>query len=779
MKKYFLLVAAIFISVFTQAQRTVSIGVLTDESSEASRQLFLQLQNEIKAVVGQGANVVFDEVLESNFDVAIAKTNYQKLLNNNTDIILAFGVVNNIVLHQEKDYPKPVIVFGSINSDFIKLPENQKTSNIDNITYIIAPLSYSKDLEAFKALYDYKTVGIIVDDFVIETLPIKNLFDSYFSAKEAGYKLIPIAKGTDISSALNDVDAVYLTGGFHFNDADFGKLVTVINQKKLPSFSSFSKTDVERGILATTQPETNIDQFFRRIALDVEAIVSGTNPSELPLFINYKSKLSINYNTATQIGFPIRYSMLATADLVGGEVIVEPEFSLSIIDIMNEVVGKNLSLAAEQKSVELAEQDVETAKSNYLPDVSANVGGTYLDPRVAEISGGQNPEFSTAGNITLKQLIYSESASAGVAIQKSKNKAQEENYNAAELDALLNASTAYFNALILKTNAGIQNQNLQVTKQNLELAEQNFEAGASGKSDVLRFRSQLAQNTQNLIDASNQLKQAYFTINQLMNVKISSKMAIEDAEMASGTFKNHNYENLMTLLDNPKLQPLLIDFLVEEAKTNAPELKNIGYNLDAVARNYRLNNGGRFVPTVALQGQYNLALSQSGKGSTFPTGVPTIPDGTYNVGLNLSLPIFQQNQHNINRQTAKIQEDQLLIQKENTALNIEANIHVIVLDIAGNIANIEISKVAEDTAQESLDLTQNAYQEGAVPVIQLIDAQTNYLQAQLGSATANYNYLLTSMQLERAIGHFFLMNTETDNQAFEQRAKQYILNNNN
>lgn len=778
MKKLFLLFTLVCTSVFVQAQKTVTIGVLTDESSETSRSLFVQLQNEIKAVVGQGANVVFGEVLESDFNVTTAKTNYQKLLNNNTDIILAFGVVNNIVLHQEKDYPKPIIVFGSVNNDFIKLPENQKISNIDNITYIIAPLSYSKDLEVFKSLYNYKKVGIIVDDFEVEALPIKDLFDAYFSDKEASYKLIPIAKGTDISSALNDVDAVYLTGGFHYNDTDFGKLVSTINQKKLPSFSSFSKTDVERGILATTQPETNIDQFFRRIALDVEAIVSGTNPSELPLFVNYKSKLSINYNTATQIGFPIRYSMLATADLIGGEVTVAPEFSLSILDIMNGVVGKNLSLAAEQKNVELAEQDIKIAKSNYLPDVSANVGGTYLDPRVAEISGGQNPEFSTAGNITLKQLIYSESASAGADIQKSKNKAQEETYNAAEMDALLNASTAYFNALILKANANIQNQNLRVTNQNLEFAENNFEAGASGKSDVLRFRSQLAQNTQNLIDAGNQLAQAYFNINQLMNVEISTKIAIQDAEMASGTFKNHNYENLMTLLDDPKLQPLLIDFLVEEAKTNAPELKNIGYNLNAVTRNYRLNDGGRFIPTVALQGQYNLALSQSGKGSTFPVGAPNIPDGTYNVGLNLSLPIFQQNQRNINRQTAKIQEDQLLIQKENTALNIETNVNIIVLDIIGNIANIEISKVAEDTAKESLDLTQNAYQEGAVPVIQLIDAQTNYLQAQLGSATANYNYLLTAMQLERAIGHFFLMNSETDNQAFEQRAKEYILNNN-
>ena len=84
----------------------------------------------------------------------------------------------------------------------------------------------------------------------------------------------------------------------------------------------------------------------------------------------------------------------------------------------------------------------------------------------------------------------------------------------------------------------------------------------------------------------------------------------------------------------------------------------------------------------------------------------------------------------------------------------------------------------EFTAKESLDLAQNAYKQGAIPVIQLIDAQNNSLQAQLAKTTANYNYLITSMQLERAIGYFFLMHNQSENQDFIQRATQYILNKN-
>ncbi len=773
----FILLFTIFTG-FSQRSKTVTIGILADENPIENAPLLEKLQNEITAVVGQDAKVVFNDPIENGFDLERAKANYLALESSAVDIILAFGVINNIALYQQKIYAKPVVVLGSVNSDFIKLPADQKTSGINNIAYIIAPLSYSKDLDAFNSIYEYKKIGILVDDYLPEALPIKELFDNYFADKDATYTMIKLPKNGDVSSLPGDIDAVYLAGGFTLSKAVLRTLISSINKNQLPSFSAYRKQDVEMGILATNQPESNIDQFFRRLALDVESIVNGTNPSELPMLLEYKNRLSLNFNTAKEIKFPLRYSMLGTVDIVGGENNFIAENAYSLLDVMNGVIGRNLGLEVERKNIDLSSQDVKTAKSNFLPDVSATATGVYLDPRVAEISGGANPEFSTSGNVGLQQLIYSESAAAGITIQENVQKAQQETYNAAELDAVLNASVAYFNALVLKTNAQIQAQNLEVTKKNLEISQQNFQAGASGKSDVLRFRSQMAQNMQTLIEAGNQLSQAYFTVNQLMNNPIDMEIDVKDAVISEGLFSNYNYQDFYDILDDPRLRPNLIEFLILEAKTNAPELKNIGYNLAATQRNYRLNAAGRFVPTIALQGQYNLALSQSGAGSVPTTGIPVAPDGTYNLGLNLSLPIFGQNQRNINKQTAKIQEDQLNVQKSNIDLNIETNINALVLDLTNEIANIQISKIAEEAAKESLDLTQTSYSEGAVPLIQLIDAQTNYFQSQLASATANYNYLLASMQLERAVGYFFLLNSEESNRAFIQRANEFILNEN-
>lgn len=766
---------------FSQSKKEVIVGILADNSTSETNILLEELKTEVKSVLGANVEVSFTKQLDNNFSLNTAKTNYQTLVDSNADVILSFGIINNIMLYNEKVYPKPTIVFGSINNDFMDLTEKINKTEVNNLSYVIAPFSYKDDIETFNSLFEFKKLGIIVEEHVINELPIKDLLDTYFLNKNQEYKLIPIPKeGEDLAYSLDDVDAVYFAGGNYLEENKINALIKSVNTKKLPSFTAFGIKNVERGILATNHTDSNLSSFFRRIALNIESIVDGKNASDLPVFKNYEKKLTINYATATEINFPLRYSLIARVNFIGekNDDLKDDTSKMSLLKMLEVVLDENLSLKAEKKNLDLADQDVKNSKSNYLPNLSVSVDGIYIDPELAEISAGQNPEFSTSGNAVLQQLIYSENASANIDIQKELQKSQKEIYNSTQLDAVLNTSIAYFNTLILKTNTQIQNQNLQITKQNLDFAEQNFRIGSSGKADVLRFRSQLAQNTQNLIEANNDLEQSFNTINELLGQSMNTKIDIQDLNISDEIFEKYNYDEFFELLDYPNLKQKFVDFLVEETKNNAPELKSINYNLNALKRNYKLYDKGRFIPTVSLQGQYSLAMSQSGAGSSYPVGAPNIPDGTYNVGLNVSLPIFKQNLNNINRQTVKIQEDQLLIEQENTYLNLEKNIHDIVLDLINQIANIEISKVSEENAKQSLELTQNSYKNGAVSVIELIDAQTNYIQAQLSKSTANYNFLITSMQLERAFGYFFLMNNDVDNQAFFQRAKQYILNKN-
>ncbi|MEM6893627.1 MAG: TolC family protein [Bacteroidota bacterium] len=761
---------------FGQAQKTYNIGIIADFQSLKTEPALEQLQNEIKSVVGEDAIIEFplESRLVNNYDAQKATENYDQLLNNDTDIILAFGPVTSKLLEKQTSYPKPVILFGAINRDFSNLDFSKETSGIPNLTYLIDSQSYLEDFKKLKELTEFDTLGIAIEAPLMDVLPLKETFDKEFEILQAEYKLIPFSTTADITQNLEGIDAVYLAGGFFLTEDEISELADAFIQKGLPSFSANGTSDVNLGIMATNQSDESLDQFFRRISLTVEAYVTGASMADLPVYIEYTPRLTINYNTAEAVGVPIKYSLVGSTDFVGEMKNVKSEKDYTILDVIDGVLEQNLSLQSNQKDVELTVQDVRTAKSSYLPTLSAAASGTYVDPDLAEVSNGQNPEFSTAGAITLEQVLFSEAANANIAIQKKLQKAQEESFNASQLDAILDGTIAYFNILILKANTDIQLRNLDLTKANFRIAEQNFEAGQSGKSDLLRFRSEMAQNMQTMIEAINQLEQGYISLNQVLNNPLDMEIDVEDVALDEGVFKRYNYEQLTNLLDDPKLREPFVHFLTEEALRNAPEIKSLDYNLEAVERNIKLSGSGRFLPTVALQGSYNSTFNRSGAGSTAIPGFGGLVDNSYNASLSVSLPIFNQNTNNINQQIAIIQKDQLEINKDNTELAVDSNVRNGVLNLINQVANIELSTVSEETAKEALELTQTSYSEGAVNIVQLLDAQNNYLDAQLARVNAVYNFLINSLQLERSLGYYFLLKSETENEAFRQRFFEFL-----
>ena len=295
--------------------------------------------------------------------------------------------------------------------------------------------------------------------------------------------------------------------------------------------------------------------------------------------------------------------------------------NITFLDVIHTVLHKNLSLQSLQKDVVLKEQDVKIAKSSYFPKLSVSATGAYVDPDSAENSFGQQAEFSTAGNVTFNQVVFSYPAIANIHIQRNLQQAQKENFSSEQLNAVFEASQAYFNALIGKSNAQIRLRNLTLTKKNLQIAEQSFDAGHTGKSDLLRFQSQMAQDTQAIVETVNQLEQNFISLNQLLNNPDGMEIDIEDVELNDDLFRDYNYDAFAEVLDNPELRKPLIEFLIQEGKANAPELKALAYHVQATERSIRLYGLARFLPSFSLQAQYNRTFNRLGAGSSAPVGV--------------------------------------------------------------------------------------------------------------------------------------------------------------
>lgn len=773
MKRYFFIVCLILVyNVISAQKQTYHIGFLLDYTNPEIESLLDRLELEIERVVGEDARIEYPGAnrLVNNFNNERAIANYESYINSNVDIIIAFGIINSAVLSKFDTYSKPTILFGTISKEL--LGENFKFNKKQNLTTIVTLQSYEEDLIFLKEIANPKKVAVILENNFADNIPGEKLFSALGSKLDMDLRLLKFEKLEDILSALDGLDAVYLIGGFYLSTEEIKVLAQELINRDLASFTTTPTKDVENGLLASAHDASEVEQYFRRIALTVESIVNEDILQQSTI-LEANRNVSINFNTAEQIGISLKYSLIANTNLVGNSNKRYPDKTYSLIEVMKEAIEENLLLESTRQSVELSDQDVRFAKSDYLPNLSVTARGNIVDAELAEAARGRNPQFSTDGTVGLSQLVYSPEVSANITIQQALRNAQKENYRSDELNTVFDAANAYFSALILKANLSIQNQNLELTKYNLKIATENYEAGQAGKSDVLRFKSESVQNTQDLIEAVNQLDQSFYVLNQVLNNPIDNKIDVEDAVIKEGVFSNYNYKRLGEFLDDPQLRKPFVKFLVAEAINNAPELKALDYNIQAAQRSAALFGAGRFIPDVAVQGQYFYQFSRSGEGSSFPPLFPTIPQGYYNVGLNVTIPVFNQNKQNINEQIAQIQLEQLSTNRSNIQLSIEKNVNDAVLEIVNQITNIELSRVFEETAKEALELTQASYANGAVNIVQLLDAQNNFLQAQLASLNANYTYLQSAIRLERFIGTFFLLQTDEEREEFLQRFLEF------
>ena len=184
-----------------------------------------------------------------------------------------------------------------------------------------------------------------------------------------------------------------------------------------------------------------------------------------------------------------------------------------------------------------------------------------------------------------------------------------------------------------------------------------------------------------------------------------------------------------------------------------------------------------YVPTVAFQGQLTQVLYRGGRGSEeVPGGIEFI-NNPWQLGFSLTYPLFQGNTRRINMERSRVQLDQLNYSRESLDQNLELSVKTNSLQLLNATTNIVFSRTSSDNAQKNYELVQENYKQGAVSIIQLIDAQQAALQAKLGYALSVYNYLQSQLQLEFTLGFFFMFATPEELNNFEERFLQFRADN--
>ncbi len=686
------------------------------------------------------------------------------------DMLLVTGFVSNQLVAAWGDHPKPTFLPTIVDTGLLPEASPAGTSGIPNLNYLGAYADFNDDLDILGQLVPYKVLALFVDQELASAIP--EVRDRAFATSaERGIELkIILHDGTDhalMNKVPDTVDAIFVSGLPRMPNEDFDHLINAINNAKLPSYSFIGGSDVERGLLATNNEPRDISRQARINALNMQAVMLGERAGDQPVGSPNKPTLTINMATARKIGLSPSFEIMSEATLLNqGQ--TETGQAYGLVEISNEALARNLDLQAEQYALYAGTEELARARSRLLPQFDAGLSATTRRESPS-VSAGLLAEETTDGSINLSQLIYSDSATAALSIQKELQLDREENLHRFRLDIIQAATTAYYRVLNSRALLVVEESNLNVTRRNRELARDRVRVGSSTPADIYRWDAEVARAQIRLFDAQAVVTKSWTTLARILNRPLSDRFALADA-----TFNEPfaiTRREIDSLVKRPADYERFSMFMIHRGLNQAPEIAQIDARLAAKQRELKSEQRSFWLPEFSIGGRYTSNFSQSGTGAGQFAG-EGLDD--WSVGIQATLPLFSGGLRKANVSRASFEVRQLETLRSATAERVEAEIRDRLSDAKAAYARIDLSVAADEASSKNFALVSDAYARGTVSIIELLDAQDASLSANGAVIDSHHQFLITIMAMQRSVGEFDFMLPPDERTAFIQELRTHL-----
>jgi len=760
-----------------EARGAVNIGIVVDgprgPGIDTAR---VVLQSEVTPLIHGAVDVRFPEgkALTADGTAAGARAVLEQLLSDDeVDMVVAAGMMASHFASTRGALPKPVIAPFVINAAVQGIPRLGPASGVPNLSYITFATDPAYGLKAFHDVVAFTRVAILYDGEIEEACPaMREYYEDKVREMGAEPLLVPVdGAAEDIVAEILDAlppeaDAVSVGISLKMSDEELSGLSQGLIERRLPSFSVQGTSQVRAGLLAGLHLDTDFGRLARRMALNIQRILLGERPESLPTVFERQERLTINMATARAIGVNPSWGVLTEAELLhGGH--KEIERQLTLAGAVREAILANLDLAAKTREMDASRQEAREARARLLPQVELGVVGVAVDE---DLASPAQAEQSVAGSASLTQILYSEPARAGLAIQRLVRRSRELEREQVRLDIAAEAAKAYLNLLRAQAFEGVQKQNLKLTRANLELSLVRQQIGVSGPAELYRWESQIATARNGVIQANSQRNLAELALNRVLHRPLEEPFQIEEIGLYDDDLITSD-PRFVGFMVSKRNFGLFRAFMVEEGLSAAPELGTLDAIIEAQERTVDAAQRVRWQPSVALRGDLNASLAREGAGSEAPAPGG---DAYWTIGVSANLPVFRGGANFAAAAKAQVELEQLRVQRESLAERLEQRIRS-ALHLAGaSYAGIGLSEDAAVAAHKNLELAADAYRRGGVSILEVLDAQTAAILANEGALSAVYGYLIDLMEVERSTSRFHFLATVEEREAWFGRAEDYL-----
>lgn len=411
---------------------------------------------------------------------------------------------------------------------------------------------------------------------------------------------------------------------------------------------------------------------------------------------------------------------------------------LSLRDAVQLALKQNPDLQTARLEVDRADARVSEAWGNVFPtiDFSGRYTRTLKRPVFFASFAGEQTEIEIGSDhaldlaLTGRQILFNGAVFVGVGAAKVYSQLSRDLYQGKMVETVAKVRKAYYGALLSREVVNMMRSNLKNAEDNLKNVQLMKKQGIVSEFDELRASVQVENLRPAVMQSENNFELSLDALRNTIGVDKGTRFTIADS--------------------------LVLEDVDEDLLVRAEELAIASNpNLKAVNNQIELNGAAvsaersNYLPTIAAFGQYQYQAAKN----RFDFSTNDLI-GSAQVGLALSLNIFQGLQTNARVEQAQIEQQKSEEQKTILERTLKTGVHSVVGTIRQAKKRIEAQDRTVETAERGYRIAAARFAVNSATQLDVNDAQLALTQSKVNRIQAMYDYLVAAADLDHMLGRF-------------------------
>ena len=413
--------------------------------------------------------------------------------------------------------------------------------------------------------------------------------------------------------------------------------------------------------------------------------------------------------------------LIVGAILWGG--IVDAQ-TLSVEQYRQKVLEYNQDIQKSQQAVNGALYSLKGIKTGFFPKLDITGNYSYQLEKVEFLPGTDLKHDNYGVEAGLVQNVYS-----GSAVRKQYDVAKLQ-HAIAQLSVehtvdnmIYAADVSYWSVAANRNLYELSEQFVQIVRELYEIVNKRFEEGAISKTDVLMVQNRLKEAELQLNTNSTNYKTALQSLNIMMGVEPDAAVVLTDS--------------IQKVLWVPKQEGL------NKALERRADYQSAIMGIELAKLQTDMARS-KYLPQLAvgIKEKYGTTLlNVDGKAQWATTAYAQI-----------NIPVFHWGEMRQNVRLSRTQEWTKELERSQLKDQVSKELNNAWVNVIEISKKLEIVYSSLDIAKDNLTLNTFSYNEGKLPIIDVLSAQVSWLQAYTNVVSVNYQYKVALAEYAKALG---------------------------